>query len=122
MSRRPYFTVRARNEIVALWSRSPASSIPFLDFREEFVNSRDAEVSFIWYAILAGGSSCGLCNWPDQLSTKCGKLVALPKREKILMKYDKEEQEQQEQHALLLLAGVERIRRVKYPTPEGEGL
>ncbi len=44
--------------------------------------------------------------------TFCGKLAALPKKEKILMKYDKEEQEQQEQHALLPLAGVERIRRV----------
>jgi DNA-damage-inducible protein D len=52
------------------------------------------------------------CNWVEQLSTKCGKLAALPKKEKILMKYDKEEQEQQEQHALLPLAGVERIRRV----------
>ena len=28
------------------------------------------------------------------------------------MQYDKEDQEQQEQHALLPLAGVERIRRV----------
>ena len=34
------------------------------------------------------------------------------------MQYDKEEQEQQEQHALLLLAGVERIRRVLHEGQE----
>jgi hypothetical protein len=112
MSRHLYFRVQESNDLVAFQSCWQASSLPFPDFREEFVNSRDAAMSFIWYAIFAAGSSCCLCNWPDQLSTKCGKLAALPKREKILMKYDEEEQEQQEQHALLLLAGVERIRRV----------
>ena len=58
MSRRSSFTVQASNEIVTLRICSPASSIPFPDVREEFVNSRDAAVSFIWYAIFAGGSSC----------------------------------------------------------------
>ena len=50
--------LEASKEIVALMSCSPTSSIPFPDVREEFVNSRDAEVSIIWYAIFAGGSSC----------------------------------------------------------------
>ncbi len=59
MSHRPYVTAQARNEIVAFHGCSPASSIPFPDVREEFVNSPDAAMSFIWYAIFAGGSSCG---------------------------------------------------------------
>ena len=59
MSCHLYFTVQESNEIVAFQSCSPASSIPFPDFPEEFVNFRDAAVSFIWYAIFAGGSSCG---------------------------------------------------------------
>jgi hypothetical protein len=46
--------------------------IPFLSSREEIVNFRDVTMSFIWYAIFTGGSSCyhgavaggkGLVSW-----------------------------------------------------------
>ena len=59
MSCHLYFSVQESNDSVAFQDCWPAYSIPFPDFRDEFVNSRDAAVSFTCYAIFAGGSSCG---------------------------------------------------------------
>src|SRR5262252_3314872 len=67
-----FSTVQTCNEIAAFQSCSSASSILFPDFREEFVNSRDAAVSFIWYAIFAGGSSCGHGSSPGHPSVSSG--------------------------------------------------